>query len=382
MNSRIKIIFISCIFLFSLSAFSSNHQYAVLIDAGSTGSRAHVFEYEKSYVPIIHDIYNKSTSPGLSSYANTPAAAGASLQPILDEAALYLQNKGVPLSKVSVSVLATAGMRLLTLDEQQAIYTSVRNYIRNNYAFSLKDQDVRTITGQLEGVFGWLDINYLSNNFTDSSTTVGSIDMGGASTQIAFATTDTSQPENEVTLKINNKNYRIFSQSFLGLGQNQALSAMMANKESPSCYPENYSYNTQTGNFNFSTCSKIYTEIIENYNPAESVHPDAGQPFIAYSGIFYAYDFFNLLKSPTQNELQSQIDANCYLSWDTLQSKYPAMPTKSLANYCAHGVYFDALIYNAYQLQSTQLTVTDNINDTNIDWTLGALLYSLVQKEE
>ena len=342
MNLQIKSIFTSCIFLFSLSAFSSNPQYAVLIDAGSTGSRAHVFEYEKSQptlaVPVIHDLYSKSTSPGLSSYANIPASAGDSLKPILDEAALYLQNKGVPLSNVSVSVLATAGMRLLPLDEQQAVYADVRDYIRNNYAFSLKDQDVRTISGQLEGVYGWLDVNYLSNNFAHPSATIGSIDMGGSSTQIAFATTDTSQSENEVVLKINNTSYHIFSQSFLGLGQNQALSTMTTNKDSPSCYPGSYSYNAQTGNFNFSACSNIYTEIIQNYNASESVHPTAGHPFIAYSGIFYAYDFFNILKTPTQSALQAQIDANCYLSWDTLQLNYPTTPTKYLSNFCAHGV--------------------------------------------
>ena len=380
----IKNILATFIFLFGLSTYASNSQYAVLIDAGSSGSRAHVFEYltslPKPPIPIINDIYNKNTSPGLSSFANNPSAAGASLKPILDEAARYLSSKHVDLSQVKVSVLATAGMRLLPENQQEAIYSNVRNYIRHNYAFILNNENVRTISGTQEGLYGWLDVNYLSNNFTHPDSTVGSIDMGGASTQIAFATSDTSQPENEIDLTINNTRYHVFSKSFLGLGQNQALSAMTSNPNSSYCYPDGYSYNAQSGAFNFSGCSDIYRGLIQDHHVEHELIPTVGQKFIAYTGIFYNYDFFNVLQSPTDLELQSHINAVCTQTWTDLQSTYPEIPGKFLSSFCANGVYFYDLLYNTYHLEGSQLSVTSEINKTGIDWTLGALLYDLISE--
>jgi len=371
--------------LFTLPSFTlSSLQYAVIIDAGSSGSRSHVFEYVKSWplipVPVINDFFNMGTKPGLSSYANDPAAAGASLKPILDATVIALQNKGITnLSEVPVSVLATAGMRLLPIEQQDAIYASVRNYIHANYAFSLNDNNVRTITGMMEGIYGWLDVNYLLHNFNDPSSTIGSIDMGGASTQIAFATSDNSKPANEIVVTINHTPYRIFSQSFLGLGLNQALNSMTADPNSPSCYPTGYNVDSQTGDFNFSPCSFIYANVIANYNVSENIISTAGQMFVAYAGIYNIYDFFNILQAPTQSALQSQINAICYLPWSILQGNYPTTPVDFLSTNCANGVYLDDLLYNTYQLQGYQLLIADELNGSSINWTLGAMLYGLVQ---
>ena len=383
MKHVIKIFLTTVVFLFGFSTSASSLQYAVIIDAGSSGSRAYVFQYAKSLpmipIPVIKSLYSKSTQPGLSSYATTPDLAGASLQPILTAAANFLQNMGVNLSTVPVSVSATAGMRSLPLDEQQPIYASVRSYIRDNYAFSLRDQDVRTITGTEEGLYGWLDVNYLLGNFVHPTPTVGSLDMGGASTQIAFATSDTSQPENEVVITLNHKTYRVFSISFLGLGQTQALDTMAAYGESPACFPTGYPYDSETGAFNFDGCSAIYADIIQNNDVAQRILSTAGQKFIAYSGYFYNFEFFGVLQTPAQSALLSSINAICTLSWSNLQLTYPDIPVQYLANFCANGVYFNDLLYTTYQLQGSQLRVVDDINGTAIEWPLGELLDSLVR---
>lgn len=387
MNRYIKQCITFSLVFFCLPLFSSSLQYAVIIDAGSSGSRAHVFEYARSLplipLPLIKDIFNQSTQPGLSSYASNPSAAGPSLQPILDASVDTLRRKGANLSQVPISVLGTAGMRLLPENQQAAIYANVRQYIRDHYSFSLKNEDVRTITGIMEGVYDWLDVNYLLNNFIHPNATVGSIDMGGASTQIAFTTTDTSQSANEIVLYLNHTPYRLFSQSFLGLGQDQARQTMTTGTsyapDAPSCYPSGYPFNSQTGNFDFSICSNTYATIIQSYNVSERVLSTEGQSFIAFSGIYYNYNFFNVLQTPTQSALESQINAVCYLSWTQLQLNYPQEPLSLLPNYCANAVYFDDLLYNTYQLQGSQLTVTNQLNGTGIDWTLGALLYQLTQ---
>ena len=50
--------------------------YALIIDAGSTGSRLHLFEYtNESKIPVIHDLFSENVKPGLSSYEGNPQAA-------------------------------------------------------------------------------------------------------------------------------------------------------------------------------------------------------------------------------------------------------------------------------------------------------------------
>lgn len=376
---------VALMMVWPVQVWASNFHYAVIIDAGSSGSRAHVFEYLKSSpqapVPVINDVFNQRTSPGLSSYATAPLAAGSSLKPILDAVAIDLQHRGVNLVDVPVHVLATAGMRLLSPVEQDAIYSNVRSYIRSHYAFELKQNNqVRTISGVEEGAFGWLDVNYLMHHFVDPKATIGSIDMGGASTQIAFATMDTNQQDNEIAVTINHTPYRIYSQSFLGLGQDQARRSMSADEGASSCYPDGYPLDAERlGYFNFAPCSAIYQGILQDQNVSNRILPTAGQSFVAYSGIYYNYHFFEIQDRPTQSTLQAKIAAVCYLPWSTLQINYPDTSPAFLASVCANSVYADDLLYNTYQLQDSQLQVTDAIKGTGIDWTLGALLYSLVQ---
>jgi len=391
MKKYVPLIAVIIISFYNTSTFASgasSNQYAVIVDAGSTGSRAHVFLYAKSLpeipIPVIKDVFSQGSKPGLSSFVNKPSEAGASLKTILDASAKYLQDNGVHLSQVPIKILATAGMRLLTPPQQEAIYADVRHYIKSHYAFSLNDQDVQTISGVMEGVYDWLDVNYLLNNFLHPPDTVGSIDMGGASTQIAFATTDVSMPDNEIAIDINHTHYKVFSQSFLGLGQDQALTAMTAHPSAASCYPSGYSLGSGTeagtgsriGHFNFSICSNNYKNIIQNNHVAKNIISTQGQNFIAFSAIYFNYKFFHLLQTPTQSALLAQIDTICYQPWAKLQAEYDG---PYLASECANGVYFNDLLYNTYHLQDSQLTVTNQLNGTNIDWTLGALLYGLLR---
>lgn len=76
---------------------SARWRYAVIIDAGSSGSRAHVFRYTPPQQPSSSGSSSSAdayptielpkavhrTSPGLSAYAFDPRAAANSLQPLL-----------------------------------------------------------------------------------------------------------------------------------------------------------------------------------------------------------------------------------------------------------------------------------------------------------
>ena len=371
--------FLVAIILLSISSYSFavDERYIIFVDAGSTGSRLHLFQYEESKtVPEIKDIFSENVKPGLSSFVDHPKDAGASLKTILDDAAKHLQQNGVDVHNVQINVFATAGMRLLPTDKQKAIYDNITNYLKTNYQFSVGS--IQTISGVMEGLYGWLNVNYLLNNFQAHHATSGSIDMGGASTQIAFETNDTTKSNNEMTLRINNQDYHVFSTSFLGLGQDQALAAMNTDSSSANCYPLNYASNGGSGHFNLTSCSALYAGIIAKKRVVEQVAPTTNQSFIAYSGIYYAYHFLNTDSTPDQAAVESHIQTVCNESWDQLQIDYPH--DKYLSTYCANAAYQDQLLYSAYQLHNGQLKVVTQLNQKDIDWTLGAAFYRLTQK--
>jgi len=91
---------------------------------------------------------------------------------------------------------------------------------------------VRIITGEEEGLFGWIAVNYLMDGFSGSSedrTTYGFLDMGGASTQIAFEPSLENQKKTkdliDVRLRLLNgeeTHHKVFVTTWLGYGTNQA----------------------------------------------------------------------------------------------------------------------------------------------------------------
>ena len=107
------------------------------------------------------------------------------------------------------------------------IYNAIKNSLSSSQNW--KAGSIETIPGWQEGLFDWLSLNY--ENIKNGEATSGALDLGGASTQLAFDTKNipssdlTSKTKDDtkvVKLKLNNKKYKIFSISFLGLGQDQA----------------------------------------------------------------------------------------------------------------------------------------------------------------
>lgn len=364
--------------LFSFSSFAGKNEYQIFIDAGSTGSRIHIFQYEKSTpLPNIKDVFSESIKPGLSSYDTNPEAAGASLKKLLDDATVFLDKNLVSPNDTSISILATAGMRLLSDDKQQAIYASVSKYVQQYYQFPLRE--IKTISGEMEGLYGWLDVNYLSNNFQRNTPTIGSIDMGGASTQIAFATNQSNDYE-LMTINLNNHEYTVFSKSFLGMGQDQTFNTMILEQAAGNCFPLNYRYHdVDTGHFNLASCLPIYKNILQTHHVTEQIPPTDEQSFVASSGVYYAFNFFGVDSTPERVILENKIQAICSKDWEQLKQDYPLVTEKYLSTYCANAVYQDQLIFDTYNLQDYQLKVANQINQIDIDWTLGAALYSLTQ---
>ena len=154
----------------------SETEYALMIDAGSTGSRIHVYKFsnclpdgasagEAASLPTLKDEIFLAVQPGLSSYKGRPKEAAESLRKLMDAA-----MKGVPQSERSctpVAVKATAGLRLLGKVESQEILDEVESWLKSEWPFHVVQDGVTIMDGKDEGVYAWITINYVSTIHRD-----------------------------------------------------------------------------------------------------------------------------------------------------------------------------------------------------------------------
>ena len=203
-------------------------QYALTIDAGSTGSRIHVYKFHNcGPSPQLEYETFMSIQPGLSSYARDPTAAAASLDPLLREALRVVPRELVKCTPVEVK--ATAGLRLLGTTESEAILDEVRNRLETDWEFQVPgERSVEIMDGKDEGVYAWITANYLLGKIGEgasSDDTLAVMDLGGASTQIVFEPSfpaDSEQQlvegEHKYSLNFGGKQFTLYQHSYLGYG--------------------------------------------------------------------------------------------------------------------------------------------------------------------
>lgn len=126
-------------------------QWALMIDAGSTGSRIHAYKFNNcGPSPAYEYEVFKMTRPGLSSFGDEPDKAAQSLDELLDLAVASVPES---LHKCTpVAVKATAGLRLLGAGRSDAILQAVRHRLDTKYPFPVLQKDgVVIMDGKDEG---------------------------------------------------------------------------------------------------------------------------------------------------------------------------------------------------------------------------------------
>ncbi|ORX39185.1 nucleoside phosphatase family-domain-containing protein [Kockovaella imperatae] len=229
------------------------------------------------------DAWVKKVEPGISTIP--PEDIPSYLAPLLSHALQQIppsQHSATP-----IYVLATAGMRLLSDSARDAILEATCQTLRSKYPFKLDSttcrENVRVITGEEEGMWGWVAVNYLMDGFghapepthtlgaSSSSTsgllplaplaeppprsstasvtpvdvshqspTFGFLDMGGASTQLAFSPSSIELARSgfpasdlhDISLRLlsgEDVHWPLFVASWLGYGTNKVRDRYLDN---------------------------------------------------------------------------------------------------------------------------------------------------------
>jgi len=151
-----------------------------------------------------------------------------------------------------------------------------------NFQLGRQETSVFIMDGVDEGKYAWVTVNYLLGRLgKPASETVGVFDLGGGSTQIAFAV-DTlngmSEKQEQVTKQMLHvsefagHSYTLYTHSYLGFGLNSARDAIMNTdkaKADPSghpCLPVGYTHTIKE--------PMMVVKGAQNHNPNPNPYPN------------------------------------------------------------------------------------------------------------
>ena len=208
-----------------------------MIDAGSTGSRIHVYRFNNCgpTPELEHEEFKmtekKEGGSGLSSYGVDAEGAAKSLDVLMDVAVQNVPDEYKSCSPVAVK--ATAGLRMLGQEMSDKILEAVRTRLETAYPFpvvSKEENGVVIMDGKDEGVYAWITTNYLLGKIggPDKSPTAAVFDLGGGSTQIVFEPTFKSpskgmpeklaEGDHKYSLSFGGRDFELYQHSHLGYG--------------------------------------------------------------------------------------------------------------------------------------------------------------------
>uniref|UniRef100_A0A1D1ZIS5 Ectonucleoside triphosphate diphosphohydrolase 1 n=1 Tax=Anthurium amnicola TaxID=1678845 RepID=A0A1D1ZIS5_9ARAE len=408
------------LFLWSQSP-AGDRRFGIVIDGGSTGTRIHVFAYVvgRGGAPVL-DLGAASTmraSPGLSAYADEPERAGESLAELLE-----FGRRRVPRSQwgeTEVRLMATAGLRLLETRVQEMILESCRKVLKVS-GFQFQSDWASVISGADEGIYAWVSANYAIGTLGgDPQHTTGIIELGGASAQVTFVSSEPLPPEFSHVLQFGKTTYNLYSHSFLHFGQNvahESLRALLRSGELKSdaltpavksyidpCTPRGYSGamgsvkpfigvltadgadpNIYTAG-NFSECRSAALMLLQRGKDncvyrhcrlGSTFVPALQGKFLATENFFFTSKFFGLGSTALLSDFVMAGERFCGEDWTNLKRKYHYLGEDDLLRYCFSSSYIVALLHDSLgvALDEKRIVFSNQVSSVPLDWALGAFV--------
>jgi len=254
------------------SGIDVHTMHGMMIDAGSSGSRLHVYEFQprilrgrketelavsgkKLSYPGTVSRWTDRLRPGiaqLASYSDDDIVPAMTeyLRPLLEFAETVLSTKKEHWGEFPIYLKATAGMRTLDKYNRLRVINACREVLYNTTvnSFKFETEQARVISGEEEAIYGWTATNFVLGTLIQSSEgsgavinptlTHGSIEIGGASAQIAFYQNNEDIMANLFKLQIGQgKHWNVYAHSYLYFGIDEAynrLGALLATGQSSS----------------------------------------------------------------------------------------------------------------------------------------------------
>lgn len=366
-------------------------RYAAVLDAGSTGTRVHVYEFaycQGHMLGLAGELFHEA-QPGLSAFASEPLWAWRTLRPIVESARRVVRGA----ESVPVVLCATAGMRLVAseCERERVLHESSLYLSALPRPFELVD--VRVISGGEEAVMAWLTVNFLRGIFSFAellhhrqsqfdgskgrrrsrdeellsllvSRTSTTIDLGGASTQIVFAVDHVVDDEDHYywPLETRHGTMHLYRHSHLGYGMLEARKRIRSADLTGVC-----------GNdFNWDACcALVHREMFTSGQCARrpcnfgNVHQPAvnpKSPVIAAS--FLSSTIRWLYSNDNEDELETTV------------GKVESLAiSECKGTRCLDLAYIVALLKTGYGLGSEQkLVLAEEIAGFQMSWSLGVAL--------
>jgi len=391
--------------------------YGLMMDAGSTGSRIHVYRWvwNGDSLPNVTDDFFKQVKPGLSAFASDPAAAAHSLQPLLDYALSVMPETSV--KNTWVQLFATAGLRLLPDEQQTNLLNAVRQVLASS-PFIFQDDWVAIASGEDEAVDAWITANYILKTAThiQPEKTFGTIDLGGGSLQI----TTRLEPSKTAVgprfdLYLGDESLPLFAQSYLGYGlmeQRRRVDGIVirdskvANSENdeeisvehpcllkgaPSSgffdVAEQYVFN---GTSDFDACFRLMQTLASTCNDTTSdctslasmPPPNFHGRYLAFSYVYDVLPEFVDGDTPTVAQIATAAREICKMDYETFVSKHKDYETSHpdfQVRACQDLTYILYILeeYLNIPVDAQKIQLVKQIHGKEMSWTLGATLRML-----
>uniref|UniRef100_A0A8D2KRQ5 Ectonucleoside triphosphate diphosphohydrolase 8 n=1 Tax=Varanus komodoensis TaxID=61221 RepID=A0A8D2KRQ5_VARKO len=388
-------------------------QYGLVFDAGSSHTSLFIYQWptdKENNTGVVSQTFSCHVNgPGISSYADNPPQAGASLRKCLDEAMTVIPRERQ--LETPAYLGATAGMRLLRKKNATASAQVLEAVGKAIQKYPVSFRGARIITGEDEGAYGWITINYLLESFTKysaksrdwihprSASIRGALDLGGASTQISFVPSGhIADPAEAVHFRLYGFDYAIYTHSYLCYGQNQVLKqairilvvrGVLSHLQKPidhPCYPVGYNESIVISDLYDSPCAKhlappllLWNVTLVGTGNATLCRETFRKTFDSSSCSYNGSCGLNGVYQPKVNGkfLRRSVCLHLCFPSPQVKSSYPREKEEHLKNYCASANYILTLLLDGYGFSAdTWGNIAFQMQATNSDigWTLGYML--------
>ncbi|XP_047556583.1 ectonucleoside triphosphate diphosphohydrolase 2 isoform X4 [Lutra lutra] len=328
-------------------------KYGIVLDAGSSHTSMFIYKWPADKENDTGIVGQHSSCDvhggGISSYADNPSRAGRSLVECLDQALQQVpkeRHRDTPLY-----LGATAGMRLLNMTSPEASANVLAAVTQTLTQYPFDFRGAHILSGQEEGVFGWVTANYLLENFIKTHG-FHPCWPRGYSAQVLPRDVYASPCAAAQQPQAFNSSARV---SLSGASDPALCRSLVA------------------GLFNFSSCRFSRCSFNGIFQP-----PVAGK-FIAFSAFFYTMDFLRTvmgLSVATVQQLEAAVVTVCNQTWSELQARAPGQRAH-LPHYCAGAMFVQQLLSRGYGFHERAfggVTFQKKAGDAAVGWALGYML--------